>query len=326
MDPVVSVVLPVYNCPEYIGQAIESVLSQTLSDFELIVIDDGSKDQTPQVLSRYMDPRIRLITQENRGLASTLNRGIELARGRYIARQDQDDLCFPERLAKQVAFMDAHPDCGLLGTWAEVWVENTRTDRTHEHPSDNATLKYELLLNNPFVHSSVMIRKSALDRAGNYSTDPDRQPPEDYELWSRLARQYEVANLPEVLHIYREIPGSMSRMGPSPFMNHLVTICAENIALAADLQPTDPQAVNIAALVHNANHRLIGRPDFAAMTALLSKAGARVAPADGERFARMARQRIDSLRGPYWDLRYGHGWRRQLARSSHTIARLTRGS
>jgi glycosyltransferase involved in cell wall biosynthesis len=326
MDPVVSVVLPVYNCPGYVGQAIESILTQTYADFELIVIDDGSKDETPDVLRRYADPRIRLITQANRGLAGTLNRGIELARGRYIARQDQDDVCFPERLAKQVAFMEAHPACALLGTGAEIWREDARTNRAHKHPSDNATLQFELLLNNPFVHSSVMIRKTALEQVGAYSTDRNRQPPEDYELWSRIGRQFEVANLPEVLHAYREIEGSMSRIGPSPFMDHLVTICAENIAWAAGVEPSNPQVINIAALVHDAEHRVQGRPDFVDMGNILARAAARVAPGESQRFAREARQRIDSLRHRTWERRYGHGWRRQVARVAHRIARLTKGS
>lgn len=326
MDPVVSVVLPVYNCPRYVGQAIESVLAQTYTEFELIVIDDGSKDETPDVLRRYTDSRIRLISQANRGLAHTLNRGIELARGRYVARQDQDDVCFPERLAKQVAFLEAHPACALLGTGAEIWRGDTRTDRVHRHPSDNATLQFELLLNNPFVHSSVMIRKGALEQVGAYSTDRGRQPPEDYELWSRVARQFEVANLPEVLHAYREIEGSMSRVGPSPFMDHLVTICAENIAWAAGLDPTHPQVVNIAALVHNADHRVQGRPDFLEMRNILARAATRVAPGESQRFAREARQRIDSLRHRFWERRYGHGWRLQVARVTYRIGRLTRGS
>lgn len=326
VDPVVSVVLPVYNCPRYVGQAIESVLAQTYQDFELIVIDDGSTDETPNVLRLYKEPRIRIITQSNRGLAGTLNRGIELARGRYIARQDQDDVCFPERLAKQVAFLEANPACALLGTWAEIWIDDTNTDRAHRHPSDNPTLQFELLLNNPFVHSSVMIRKSALEQVGAYSTDTGRQPPEDYELWSRIARQFEVANIPEILHAYREVQGSMSRIGPSPFMDHLVTICAENVAWAADLEPTNPQVVNIAALVHNADHRVQGRPDFVAMRRILARAAARVAPGEAERFAGEARRRVDSLRHGYWQRRYGHGWRRQVARTTYRIARLARGS
>ena len=325
VDPVVSVVLPVYNCPQYVGQAIESILAQTYADCELIVIDDGSQDETPDVLRRFKEPRIRIVTQANRGLAATLNRGIELARGRYIARQDQDDVSFPERLARQVAFLEAHPACALVGTWAEIRREDDRTGRVHRHPSDNASLQFELLLNNPFVHSSVVIRKAALDRVGVYSTDTGRQPPEDYELWSRIARQFEVANIPEVLHAYREIEGSMSRVGPSPFMDHLVTICAENIALAAGLEPSDPHVVNIAAIAHNADHRVQGRPDFVAMRNVLARAAAKVAPGQNERFASEARLRVDSLRHGYWGRRYGQGWRLQLARVSYRIALLTRG-
>ena len=325
-DPVVSVVLPVYNCPKLVGQAIKSILDQTCADFELIVIDDGSTDATPDVLRRYTDSRLRLVTQSNRGLAGTLNRGIELARGRYIARQDQDDVSFSERLAKQVAYMEGHPACALLGTWAEIWRDDIKTNRVHRHPSDNATLQFELLLDNPFVHSSVMIRTTALECVGAYSTDPGRQPPEDYELWSRIARQFEIANLPEILHAYREIEGSMSRVGPSPFMDHLVTICAENIAWAADFEPTDPQVINIAALVHGADHRVQGRPDFVEMRQILVRAASRVAPGESQRFAPEARQRIDSLRYQSWERRDGHGWRRQIARVAYRIARLRRGS
>jgi glycosyltransferase involved in cell wall biosynthesis len=295
-NPLVSVVLPVYNCPNYVGEAIQSVLAQTFHDYELLVIDDGSTDETPSVLARYRDSRVRVMTQSNRGLAATLNRGIELAKGRYIARQDQDDFSYPQRLARQVAFLEAHPGCGLVGTWADIWRENASTGRQHRHPSGNALLQYQLLLNNPFVHSSVMIRKAALDRVGPYSTDNGRQPPEDYELWSRVARVYEVSNIPEVLHMYREVPGSMSRDGRSPFLEHLVTISAENIAWAAEADPASPQVVNIAALAHGAIHRLQGELDVRAMTAIFVRAARRVA---GERQARqierMAADLIDGM-------------------------------
>lgn len=300
MSPAVSVVLPVYNCPEFVGEAIESILHQSCTDFELIVIDDGSKDDTLSVVRRFDDARIGVFTQENQGLAATLNRGIRIARGRYVARQDQDDVSMPERLARQVAYLDAHPRCALLGTWAEIWAGTRKTERAHRHPADNASLKFELLLNNPFVHSSVMLRKAALDAVGGYSTDPQRQPPEDYELWSRIAREWEVANLPEVVHRYREIAGSMSRHGPSPFLNHLVSICAENVAWAAGESEKHPQVVNIAALAHGATHRLAARPDFAEMTRIFRRAAERVVTREARaHYSAKAAQRIAALRTQY---------------------------
>ncbi len=248
----ISVLLPVYNCPRYVGGAIESILAQTFADFEFLIIDDGSTDQTPEVLKKYTDPRIRIIRHENRGLAGTLNVGIKLARGKYIARQDQDDTSLPDRLAKQLSYMEEHPDCGLLGTWAQIMDGDTLVERYHRHPSDPCDIRYQLLFNNPFVHSSVMLRKSVLDAAGGYSTDPERQPPEDYELWSRLVRGARAANLPEVLLYYRETPGSMSRVGPSPFRDKLVKICRENLALASGFSANDPDLMAIAAILHGA--------------------------------------------------------------------------
>lgn len=326
MGPTVSVILPVYNCPLYVGQAIESVLNQTFADFELIVLDDGSTDETPTVLKRYFEPRIRHITQTNRGLAETLNRGIKLSRGRYIARQDQDDVSRPERFARQVAFLDAHPMCALVGTWAEIWCDNERTNRVHAHPSDGARLKFELLLNNPFVHSSVMIRRSVLDQVGVYCTDLNRQPPEDYELWSRIARSFDVANIPEILHAYREVGSSMSRAGPSPFMDHLVTICAENIAMAAGARPDNPQAVNIAALTHAAPHRLRGEPDFEEMIRIfVSAARSVVPPAQHAAIEAEARGRIDALRYRLFETRTDSRWRRAVAKVARKARLIVRG-
>jgi hypothetical protein len=327
MIPAVSVVLPVYNCPQYVGEAIQSILDQSFADFELILIDDGSTDETPSVLQRYADARIRLFTQKNQGLAATLNRGIGLAQGHFIARQDQDDVSLPERLARQVAFLDSHPKCGLVGTWAEIWRERNRTQRVHRHPCDDATLKFELLFNNPFVHSSVMIRKAALDRVGGYCEDKNRQPPEDYELWSRIAREYQVANLPEVLHVYRETGGSMSRSGPSPFLDHLVTICAENIAWWAGCDPADPRVTNLSALAHGAEHRMAGVPDFSAIRATLHCAVMRAVPADElARFEGEVDVRIASLRHRYSEMGYGPVWRRYFSRVARRLGRLIRSS
>ena len=124
----VSVVLPVYNGAKYLRDAIDSMLAQSYANFELIIIDDGSTDDSINIISAFNDPRIRLYSQENQGLAATLNRGITLAKGAYIARQDQDDVSLPNRLSKQAAFLETNPDYGMVGTWASIW-ERNETDR-----------------------------------------------------------------------------------------------------------------------------------------------------------------------------------------------------
>lgn len=268
-SPVVTVLLPVYNCERFLAEAIHSILDQTFTNFEFLIIDDGSTDQSAQVITAFKDERIRLLQQENSGLAATLNRGISLARGRYIARQDQDDVSYPDRLARQVDFMQANPDCVLLGTWAQIIEVDRAVNRFHRHPVSGDELRYLMYFNNPFVHSSVMLRKTALDQVGGYTTDPDRQPPEDFELWSRLSRAGQIANIGEVLLSYREISGSMSRVGPSPFRSRLIKICSENIAAASGRAADDPDIHAIAALTHGDADAIPQCPDFSRMESIL---------------------------------------------------------
>lgn len=298
--PQVSVLLPVYNCPDYVGAAIDSILNQSFSDFELIIIDDGSTDSTPDALDHFHDPRIRHYRQENQGLAATLNRAISLAKAPLLARQDQDDLSNPDRLEKQVAYMQANPACGLLGTWAQIMEIDKLSNRFHRHPTSNWELRYNLLFNNPFVHSSVMLRKTTLEQVGGYCTDPKRQPPEDYELWSRLSRVSDVANLPEELLIYREIPSSMSRTGISPFQQRLVLLSAENIALAAGRPLDDPAALAIAALTHGTAETLGDVPDLGSMLAVLNQAIDTIAdPGQRPALKRNAEMRMSHLRSAW---------------------------
>ena len=298
--PLLSVILPVYNGGQYLHAAISSILMQTYSDFEVIVINDGSLDDSGLTVHSFNDSRIRYIEQTNQGLAATLNRGIDLAHGVYVARQDQDDISQPDRLAKQVAYMQAHPECGLLGTWAQIMEIEKLSDRFHRHPTDPGELRYHLLFNNPFVHSSVMLRKSVLDQIGGYSTDPERQPPEDYELWSRISRVAEVSNIPESLLIYREIPSSMSRTGVSPFQRCLVRLCAENIALAAETQDDDPAVVAIAALTHGSAELLHATPDFRRMRQILEKVIERYTSAEMQTLLkREADARVVNLRASW---------------------------
>jgi cellulose synthase/poly-beta-1,6-N-acetylglucosamine synthase-like glycosyltransferase len=275
--PTVSVVLSVRNGGSDLPQAIGTILNQSFTDFELIVINNGSTDETGAYLDSIPDPRVRVFHQADAGLAAALNRGISLARGRYIARQDHDDLADPSRIAKQVSFLDAHLDCALVGTRAEIWAGDKPSGRFHDHPTEDEILKFELLFDNPFVHSSMMIRKSAFDHVGGYSTDPARQPPEDYELWSRIARHYRVANLPERLTVYREVPSSMSRVSAQPFLAKLVTISAENLAYATGSPAPQLVHVDIAAFIHGAPALISRKPSVDHMCAAIAKAGYSIA-------------------------------------------------
>ncbi|MEM5427376.1 glycosyltransferase family A protein [Cupriavidus oxalaticus] len=320
--PLISVVLPVYNGAGDVEKAVESILTQTFTDYELIIINDGSKDDSASVLESLRDPRIRLFHQDNLGLAGTLNRGIELARGRYIARQDQDDLSHPERFARQVEFLENNPEHGLLGTAAQIWVGDTPTERAHDHPTEHGALSFELLFNNPFVHSSIMMRKATVEAVGGYTTDAARQPPEDYELWSRMARRGRVANLAERLLIYREVPASMSRTGPNPFMERLVLICAENIAAVLGQREPSQDVFDVAALTHSALHRLSQRPDIERMCQVVRDAGERLAMQSPQSdVLQRTEARIQSLHHQYLIQKHNMNWARPIARAVRDFGR-----
>lgn len=279
--PKISVILPVYNGLHYLEEAINSVLGQSFKDFELIIINDGSTDGSERVIEKFDDPRIRYFKQENHGLPATLNIAIIHARGQYIARQDQDDICLPLRFQKQVEFLNAHPDVGMVGTCAEIWAGNERTDRVLTHPTDEASLRFGLLFNNLFVHSSIMIRRSVFEQVGAYSEDKSRQPPEDYELWSRVMKKFKVANLPEVLMVYREVPNSMSRTGVNPFLPNLVRISAENIAWASGRAVDSPEVIALSRLSHGVYEDIPRGIRFAALAAVLNDAADRIARTSG---------------------------------------------
>ncbi|MBV5329826.1 MAG: glycosyltransferase [Chlorobium sp.] len=320
IGPAISVVLPVYNGVADVKKAVESVLAQTFTEFELIIINDGSKDQSASVLEGIHDSRIRLFHQDNAGLAATLNRGIEMARGRYIARQDQDDLSLPQRFEKQFVYMEANPKCGLLGTRADIWVGDAPSGRAHEHPSDHTTLRFELLFNNPFVHSSVMLRRNVLIEIGGYTTDPSRQPPEDYELWSRIARYCEVANLPEHLLVYREVSASMSRTGTNPFVEKLVLICAENIAAVLGAAKPSRDVLDVAAYTHSAFHLLSDSPNIGRMCEIVRQAGhilEEISP--GSNIAALAESRLVHLRHQYLVNQHDADWVRPIVRFYRAI-------
>jgi len=300
VKPLISVVLPVYNGSAYLREAVGSILEQTYRDFELIIINDGSSDDSSQIISTFGDQRIRAFDQENIGLAATLNRGISLSRGSYVARQDQDDISYPTRLAKQIAFLEKTPRCGMVGTWAEIWRETDRTDRAHRHPSENGPLKLDLLFNNPFVHSSMMLRREVFGRGRVLLHGPIKAATEDYEMWSRVCRRFDVANIPEILHVYREAQFSMSRERWEQMMDMVVAISAENIADAAGLSDGNAQARNLAALANGVFGKITGRPNPWEMKRIYCRAAENAtASCAGDVSRKMIRQRWQSIRYNY---------------------------
>lgn len=219
---------------------------------EVLVLDDGSTDRSLKILRLYDDRRLTVISQSNMGLAATLNKGISIARGKYIARQDQDDLMLPGRLTKQIKFLEANPQTAMVGTWAEIRVEDQPDGRFHRHPSACDVLRFRLLFDNPFVHSSIMMRTDVVRALGGYSKDKSRQPPEDYELWSRIAAEHSVANLPETLTVYREMPTSMSRNSTDPFLPKILVIASENLHRVLAPRFSFDECLSLACLYHNA--------------------------------------------------------------------------
>lgn len=197
--PTVSVVVPVYNASAYLKEAIDSILYQSFTNFELIIIDDCSTDESQEIIKSYTDKRIRFfINNENLGVTKTLNAGLRLARGKYIARMDADDIALPQRLERQVKFLEKNADYGLVGSYMQLFPSG----RTQKVPVSDEELRANMLFHNPFVHPAMMIRRSILDQ---YQLAYDESLPtaQDEELWFRIAQYSKVANIPEVLLIYR---------------------------------------------------------------------------------------------------------------------------
>ena len=272
--PTISVILPVYNGGIMAAQAAESILTQTFRDFELIIIDDGSVDDTAAIINNIKDDRIRFIRQANRGLAATLNRGIfEFARGRYIARQDHDDLSFPIRFEKQVAALNADPELVMVGSAALIYDDYGPTERRINPPLNNLEIHRGLMFANPFVHTSVMMRREIVMLEKGYAVEPERQP-EDFELWSRMLRGRRAANLSEALVVYRERTGSITQT--QSFADRVMQFSAENIAYAAGQTTISKEIRDIAAYATQQWASISSLPDIRKMTRVLREAERRI--------------------------------------------------
>ncbi len=208
-SPLVTVLMPIHDGEAFVAGAIESILGQTFRDFEFLIIDDESTDKSIEIIASYDDPRIRLVRNEERlRLIRTLNRGLELARGKYVARMDADDVSLPERLERQVAFMEANPAVGACGTWA-VTIGDV-DGAVWRYPEGAEGIRCRLLFDSAISHPTVCMRRDAFARH-RLQFDEAYPHAEDYELWSRASEAFPLANLASVLLRYRTHAGSVSR-------------------------------------------------------------------------------------------------------------------
>jgi hypothetical protein len=209
-SPRVSVVMPVHNGGPYLEAAVDSILGQSFADLEFVIVDDGSTDSTGDVLRRYqtVDRRVRVVHQEKAGLVASLNRGCGLARAAYLARMDADDIAFPDRLARQVEFLDRHPNVAVVGSAVMRIDASGREIKRNVCPTSHAEIVEALREYTCFTHPSVTLRAAALADVGGYRWAYG--PAEDYDLWLRLSERYKLANLPDPLLYYRVYPGQIS--------------------------------------------------------------------------------------------------------------------
>lgn len=200
--------MPVYNCEKYIQDAVDSVLNQTFTNFELLIIDDASTDSTVAIIKKYNDSRINLIEKKvNTGYTTSLNTALEISKGIYIARMDGDDICMPTRFEKQLLFLESNHDIIACGSCCKI----IGSDTIINVPQNNEEIKLALLKGNCMIHPSMMIRKKYLEQ---YHIDYDitKEPAEDYDLWVKLVKYGKLHNLQEVLLMYRIHEGQVSNL------------------------------------------------------------------------------------------------------------------
>jgi len=216
MNPKVSVIMPVYNGEKFLGEAIESVLNQTFKDFELIIVNDGSKDNSLNIIKEYgnKDNRIKIIDQINTGIIGALNNSLKISRGEFIARMDADDISEKERFEKQLNLLEKE-NAYVCGTWANIIDEKGNlTGQKFNYPKKTwSQNKIYLLRGNPFIHPSVMFRREIYNKEKDENNNlyRDYKHIEDYELWTRIVPKYKSVNLQEYLIKYRIHPEQITK-------------------------------------------------------------------------------------------------------------------
>lgn len=204
--PMVTVLMPVYNGERFLKEAMDSILKQSYADFEFLIIYNNSTDNTLAILESYVDDRIRIIyNQEPKSLAESLNQGIRLAQGKYIARMDCDDISLSNRLESQVAFMEKYSDCAVLGMWANVIDSHNIFSRSIRNiPTNSVDIKSSLIFKCPFVHPTIMFRQKILIDNDLFYDVGYRHDAEDYRLWVKISKHFKLHNLKKIGLKYRK--------------------------------------------------------------------------------------------------------------------------
>lgn len=247
MTPEITVLMPVHNAAAYVRESAESILAQSFRDFELLVVNDASTDDTIPIIESLHDPRVRVIGGADRlGFSGALNAGLDQARGTFVARMDGDDIALPDRLAVQREFLAAHPEVGLCGGRATVF--GMQQGQFARPPLTHREILSHLLFDNPIVHPSVMFRRETFERH-HLRYDPAFCPSDDYELWSRAVRLFPIVNLDRVILRYRVHGASLTLAHWGDMDRHAARVAGRELA-ALDL-PVDDETLRF--------HRNLGR-------------------------------------------------------------------
>jgi hypothetical protein len=285
--PAISVIMSVYNGARYLYAAVESILAQDFTDFEFIIINDGSTDSSGEILERFAlrDPRIRLISRENRGLVKSLNELVAAARAPLLARMDADDVSMPQRLSMQYSYMMQNPDIGVLGTNTHDIDENGRLFICEDfYPNDQAGIEEMLHRHPPVCHPAVMVQTALVRDCGGYR--PAFRHAEDYDLWLRLFRVTNIRNLPERLLLYRRTSGQVSqRHAIEQSLSAQVAWFAHQNVLSGKIDPFDT---------------LMQIPPIAELDALLDRPGC--AEIIRKKLVEQSRYTPDMLHGPQFTM------------------------
>ena len=231
----ISVVMAVYNGENYLRTAIDSILRQTESDFEFIIIDDASTDSTPSILDSYADDRLRVIRNEqNLKLPASLNKGLKMARGKYIARMDADDIAMPDRFEKQVKYLETHQDVAVIGGSFQVFNEFGEDVYVHKAYCDEMLDKY-YLIPSPIGHPTAMLRKSMTVDEG-FLYDEQYTSAQDYDLWLRIAQKHKINNIPDVVLKYRVHANSISKKRSEEQQINAANIFIRNLPIKISME------------------------------------------------------------------------------------------